>query len=371
MRSRTRVGLAVGGTAAVAGILAAVLGMLVAGSTSDEPAPRTVTRVQQVGGQVAVVQIVEGADSAELARSARRDALPWVLAAALVAAVPAGLVALVATGRALDRTMEEAVSGANAVLAADRAQGRAEVQEVAHELRTPLAVAAMNLDLALGGAPGDGAEQIVAARRAIERMGRTVDDLATHGRLAVEPGADGRVDLAVEARALAGEQAGPAGIRGLGLALDGPRSLELPADRAGVRTAVGNLLANAVRLAPTGSVVTIGWGSIADWAWIGVRDAGPGIDPADHDRVFERHWRGRYETDRDDGIEPVDRGLGLTIARQVTEAQGGRLTVASRPGEGSTFVVWLPRSPNADTAAIVAADGVHHVVEPFATAPTE
>jgi chemotaxis protein histidine kinase CheA len=57
--------------------------------------------------------------------------------------------------------------------------------------------------------------------------------------------------------------------------------------------------------------------------------------------------------------------LGLTIARQVTEAQGGHVTVRSAVGVGSTFVVWLPRSSTARTERVVAADRVHHRVDPL------
>ena len=140
-------------------------------------------------------------------------------------------------------------------------------------------------------------------------------------------------------------------------------------DRAAVRAAVGNLLANAVRLAPTGSTITVGCGRRSGWVWIAVRDEGPGIEPAEQPLVFERYWQGRYESDRRrdrPGDSDGAHGLGLTIARQLVEAQGGQLTLQSEPGVGSTFVVWMPADPDADLTEVIAPDGVHHIVDPLA-----
>ena len=134
----------------------------------------------------------------------------------------------------------------------------------------------------------------------------------------------------------------------------------------------GNLLANAVRLAPAGSTITVGCGQRQGWAFIAVRDEGPGIPSAEQPLVFERYWQGRYETDRR-RISAADpdaaHGIGLTIARQLVEAQGGQLTVQSEPGVGSTFVVWLPADPEANPADVIAPDGIHHVVDPLAASP--
>ena len=139
-----------------------------------------------------------------------------------------------------------------------------------------------------------------------------------------------------------------------------------------MRGAVGNLLANVVRLAPTGSTITVGCGQRHGWAFIAVRDEGPGITTAEQPLVFERYWQGRYETDRrrSAATDPdAAHGLGLTIARQLVEAQGGQLTVQSEPGVGSTFVVWLPADPEADAADVIAPDGIHHLVDPLAAGP--
>ena len=238
-----------------------------------------------------------------------------------------------------------------------------------HELRTPLAVAATNLDLAVTtpGLDADVDGHLAAARRGVERLARTVDDLATHGRLSI--GDDGAIDLAVEVRALADEHGGLARARGLTLHVDGPERLVVAADRAAVHTAVGNLLANAVRLAPSGSIVVAGHRHLGR---VGVdRRARRGPRPARHRSRAGRSGATGAGATTSTGTPATGgaRGLGLTICRQVTEAQGGHVTVRSAVGVGSTFVVWLPRSTDARTDAVVAPDGIHHRVDPLPGRP--
>nr|MCU0270174.1 ATP-binding protein [Acidimicrobiales bacterium] len=136
-------------------------------------------------------------------------------------------------------------------------------------------------------------------------------------------------------------------------------------DRSAVRTALGNLLSNAVRLAPQGSTITVATGEHVGWRWAAVVDEGPGLPAQLHAAAFERGWRGRHDRDRDRADEPGERGLGLTISRQLVEANGGVLTIESAEGSGSTFTVWLPASPTARAADVVAADRLHPVVQPW------
>jgi len=360
-RARLRLRVAVGITvsalvvAALVGIVASVL----ASWRSDDPAAQTQAGAARVGQDVAVVVVAE--QSADAAAQARRDALRWMLVALGVSLVPAVAVGWLAAGRLLG-TVDRAL----AEIEATDAERQRRLQEVVHELRTPLAVVGANLELAATGSGlSSEAEGLVdAARRAAARMRRTVDDLAGHGGLAVDAGA-GPVEVAVEARAVVAEHTGPARARGLHLLDAGTGPASVPsADRAAVRTVLGNLVGNAVRLAPKGSTITVDWGEHSGWMWIAVSDEGPGLAPHLHTRVFERGWRGRHERDRA-GTADGERGLGLTIARQLTEAQGGLVTLDSQEGEGSTFVVWLPIAAGAEPADVVGSDGVHPVARPW------
>ena len=80
--------------------------------------------------------------------------------------------------------------------------------------------------------------------------------------------------------------------------------------------------------------------------WIWVADTGPGIAQAEQERVFEPFYR----SDRDRRF-PQGLGLGLTLARDLVTAHGGRLRLESSPGEGSRFTIVLPVSPLEDETA--------------------
>ena len=115
----------------------------------------------------------------------------------------------------------------------------------------------------------------------------------------------------------------PVGVRGHGLAL---------------RRAVDNLLSNAIRHSAAGSRVVVAVGTApGGWAFLAVTDTGPGLSAADSAQVFDRFWRADGQASHDGHT-----GLGLSIVRQVAESHGGLPRVHSEPGQGSTFVLWLP-----------------------------
>lgn len=355
-RSSVRARLAIGLTLSTVTIVLLV-GVVTAGLAwwrADDPNNQTRSGVAQIEGLPVLVLADDGAQQA--AADARQDALGWMLVALGVAVIPSIAVAWVVSAR-----MMGTVDSALAEVEATERERRRRLDEVIHELRTPLAVAGTNLELAADADLDDDTARLIdAARRAADRMRRTVDDLADHGRLAVAT--NGTLDLGAEVRSVAAEHVGPARARALHLRAVGPTSLPLPAgDRAAVRTALGNLAANAVRLAPAGSTITLSCGRLDGWAWAAVSDEGPGIAPRAQHRVFDRGWRGRHEADR----HSAQRGLGLTISRQLVEAHGGALTVESDEGAGSTFTVWLPLADDAATSDVVAADRVHPALRPW------
>ena len=331
---------------------------------ADDPPPTMGVGAARVDRDVALV-VVAQQGSRDVAAEARHDALGWMLAALGLTVLPAMAVAWFASGR-LRRTVDLALADVEAKATTKEEERRRRLDEVIHELRTPLAVAGTNLELAASDpAIGpDTARLVDAARRAADRMRRTVDDLAEHGRLAVTR-AD-VLDLAAEARAVVAEHTGPARARGIHLQVGGASVLGWPAgDRAAVRTALGNLTSNAVRLAPSGSSIVVSCGEHGVWAWVAVTDEGPGLPPGLHERVFERGWRGRHDRDRDRSPDPVRRGLGLTITRQLTEAQGGLITLDSEEGAGSTFTIWLPLTDDAAESDVIADDRLHPTVRPW------
>lgn len=102
--------------------------------------------------------------------------------------------------------------------------------------------------------------------------------------------------------------------------------------------AVCNLLDNAVKYTPAGGTVTVEVIPYQMFCRINVTDTGPGIPEAERAKVFQRFYRSpaAYETE---GV-----GIGLYLARQIAEGQGGYIKMSSRPGRGSCFSIYLPRS---------------------------
>jgi signal transduction histidine kinase len=96
-----------------------------------------------------------------------------------------------------------------------------------------------------------------------------------------------------------------------------------------------NLIGNAVRYSPDGAMVWIRAEQTLDRAVIVIADQGKGIDPDDHERIFEKF-------ERVDPSEPGGSGLGLYIARRLARAMGGEISVDSAPGQGARFTLTLP-----------------------------
>ncbi len=94
---------------------------------------------------------------------------------------------------------------------------------------------------------------------------------------------------------------------------------------------------NAAKYTPAGTVIALGSARDAGGARLWVRDEGPGVAPADRERIFDRFARGSDGPRRSDGA-----GLGLSIVRVIARAHGGEVEVASLPGQGASFTLHLP-----------------------------
>ncbi|NGO41688.1 sensor histidine kinase [Streptomyces ureilyticus] len=220
------------------------------------------------------------------------------------------------------------------------------IDDASHELRSPLAIIRANLDAVLTTEESDEAERRAAARsvdRATTRMTRLVEDLLATARRTAPALADADVDLAAAAGEACEEFAPLATERGLVLYRSLATGLTVIGDHDALRRAMGNLLSNAVRLAPPGTRITVSAGRSEGWLWTSVQDEGPGILDDDQARVFDRFWRARSNG----GGRDRHAGLGLAIVRQIVESHGGQVRLFSRMGEGSTFVLWFP-APGAE-----------------------
>ncbi|MET0492058.1 MAG: HAMP domain-containing sensor histidine kinase [Actinoplanes sp.] len=224
------------------------------------------------------------------------------------------------------------------------------IDDASHELRSPLAIIRTNLDASLA-APEASAEErdraVAVVDRATTRMSRLVEDLLATARR----DADGLCDTDVELGAIAREAGEESFLtdRNLTLHYALTNDLHLIGDADALRRAAGNLLSNAVRLAPAPSTVTLATGRTGSWLWLAVADQGPGIAPDDLPRVFDRFWRGAASGGPDRSRERRT-GLGLAIVRQIVESHSGQVAAYSTLGVGSTFVLWLPAADRTDEA---------------------
>jgi signal transduction histidine kinase len=247
------------------------------------------------------------------------------------------------------RTLADTIDDMLARLESEFAAQRALVGEVSHELRNPVAVIQANVDAVLAdedATPDLRRRSAAVISQATAGMTRLLEDLLAVARQRSSAFAEAEVELGTTTRRAVEEYRLLAEERGIRVEtrVDGNGPL-VYADELALTRVLRNLLANAVRYSPDGGELTVAVGSRQGWAWVAVRDEGPGIAAGEQDRVFERYYSTRDEaTDRHEEQRNADgrNGIGLAIARQIVESHDGRIAVFSRPGSGSTFVVWLP-----------------------------
>ena len=216
------------------------------------------------------------------------------------------------------------------------------VANVSHELRTPLTVINGFIDLAISSKdPGPvriGREHLALMKEKADRMSRLVNDLLTLSKL--EESSPDRAPETVNVPVMIRETAKE------GRAISGGRheiteSAEpfcLKGYKDEILSAIGNLVANAVRYTPPGGHISITWKRSPEWLELAVKDDGIGIAPEFLPRLTERFYRVDKSRSRDSG----GTGLGLAIVKHVLIRHGGHLKIESEPGKGSTFTMQFP-----------------------------
>jgi signal transduction histidine kinase len=227
------------------------------------------------------------------------------------------------------------------------------VADASHELRTPLTSIRGFAELYRQGAVRS-EEDVRRLMERIEaegaRMGLLVEDLLLLARLDQQrPLTFAPVDLA----AIAGDAVHDAKAvqpdRPIALHLDESLT-DVPVvlgDESRLRQVVGNLVTNALTHTPAGTRVTVTVAEAPDDPGVlvlRVSDEGPGMDPADAERAFERFYRADASRTRSAG----GTGLGLAIVSSLVAAHGGSVSLDTGPGKGATITVRLPRSGPAD-----------------------
>lgn len=231
------------------------------------------------------------------------------------------------------------------------------IRGITHDLKNPLGGARGHLQLIQTGVVSDPERMEEGIGRADRAIGTALDiihDLLELSRAEAgeTPVARQATDLAAVVREAAEDQQGTARRAGLALEVRAPDDLPvIDTDPRRVREIVRNLLSNALKYTPTGGRVTVqasvdphgGDGASDDqWVAVDVIDTGPGIDAADHERIFQEFARLSAGESAAEGT-----GLGLAISRQMARLLGGDVSVESEPGRGSTFTLRLPVDPRA------------------------
>jgi signal transduction histidine kinase len=242
-------------------------------------------------------------------------------------------------GETLDRAAARVAEGMEAERAIE-AQRRDLMTSISHDLRTPLAnLRAMveAIDEGIVRDPETIARYAGEMRRSVMALVELVDDLFELAQVdAVELARDTRVVPLAEAVAGALALCRPdADEKDIAIAVELGAAAASPCSPK-LERVVHSLLDNAVAYTPAGGRVTVVAAVVADGLTVSVEDSGPGIAADELPRVFDAFWRG------DPARSTRGSGLGLTLAKRIVEALGGRLEASSGPERGARFDVSLP-----------------------------
>jgi signal transduction histidine kinase len=215
------------------------------------------------------------------------------------------------------------------------------LDDVAHELRTPITIVQGHVDL-LGDDAAERADSVATINDELDRMNRYVNDLlllakAESGELLQLAPVDlGDLAVTLDQRVrLLGDRAWQLD------AAPAPGAVAILGDRARLIQAMLNLATNAVQHTADGDEVGIGIDTAPGSVRLWVRDTGPGIDDDVIDQLFTRRFRGAASrVDRSDGM-----GIGLSIVDAIARSHGGRASAVNEPGSGARFVIELPVEP--------------------------
>ncbi len=238
-----------------------------------------------------------------------------------------------ALAKALDRSRE-----------ADRMKTQF-VSDVSHELRTPLSNILLYLDLLRQGRSERFSTYLETLERETERLINLIEDLLAFSRLdaGTMPVNTSHLNLNDMARNLVEDRKRLFAEREIELRFEPSESLPLVRGDERMLTQVfANLMTNAMHYTPAGGRVSMASRSVQeddeDWVILMVEDTGLGIPMQEQEKLFTRFFRG--SASRKMGNPGT--GLGLAICKEILDRHGGRITVQSRPAQGSIFTVWLP-----------------------------
>ncbi|MFC4452563.1 ATP-binding protein [Deinococcus sonorensis] len=229
-------------------------------------------------------------------------------------------------------------------LARQEAWRRGLVADIAHDLRTPLAVLRSEIEAMQDGLVSPDEAGLARLHGEVLLLARLVSDLRTLSlaesgamSLNMQP-----LDAALLLRSAVDAHRGRAGAAGVQLTLDAPGPVPFHADPDRMTQVLNNLIDNALRYAAPGPL-DLQAGQEGQRVVLRVRDHGPGFQSGDLSRAFERFFRAEASRTRHtDDQGRASSGLGLAIARALVEAQGGHIEARNHPQGGAEFVMQFP-----------------------------
>ena len=215
------------------------------------------------------------------------------------------------------------------------------VANISHELRTPIGAVSLMAENLMSATEGTDVERMASVILSeVTRLNDTVGDLLELARIEFDGLANTQeVDVVKVVEEATGRLRSAALAKSVMISIENYPEVLIVADRAQLVSAVGNLLDNAIKFSPNGSIVKISIDVADDLVKIVVADNGPGISEEHLSRVFERFYRVDDARSRATG----GTGLGLAIVRHIARLHGGDVGVESTLGEGSRFTLSLPR----------------------------
>lgn len=219
---------------------------------------------------------------------------------------------------------------------------------VSHDLRHPIAVAKGYLELIRTGKEELNPETrsgVEIAEQEMRYLNELVDDVLDLSRMDAGYYHIDRQPLQVammlqQARVAFRAQAAQ---RNIALEIDPCDDLPLvSADSLRMNQVLSNLIENALKFTPEGGRITLGADPLEEEITIRIRDTGVGIEPGEHEKIFDRFYRIR----RGEQVEDKGSGLGLAICREIVRLHGGRIWAESEMGKGATFYLTLLPADN-------------------------
>ncbi|MDR3051808.1 MAG: HAMP domain-containing protein [Oscillospiraceae bacterium] len=276
---------------------------------------------------------------------ARRISRPITKTVQIATQISGGDYAIRFEGQTRAREIDELAAAMNHMATSLESQEglrRRLTTDMAHELRTPLSAVAAHLEMMMEGVWQPTQDRLKGCYEEIGRIAGLVTELeklaqAEDDNLRLHKKS---VDLLALARTVSGNFESESAKKNIRLLVEGEATMIL-ADRDRLHRVVANLLSNAIKYTPEGGHIRVAVQNTPHSGVLLVEDDGIGIPAEELPLIFERFYR----TDKSRNRKTGGAGIGLTIAKAIVTAHGGKIEAQSAPNRGSRFVVTLPRRP--------------------------